>query len=204
MTVFNKRAGAAGLGAALLLATSPLVLAQSGGNAGADMAMVTAETADFMADMSGANEVPPVDTGATGHVYITYDEDSMTLHWTVYYSGLSGPVVAAHFHGPAPEGMNAPPVIDICAILAEEMANHQDQAPAAEPADANAPAMLMACGPTPPDGDAAQEMEFSGTTTLTQEQYDQLTSGMWYVNLHTPANPNGEIRGQVVAVDAAD
>ena len=37
----------------------------------------------------------------------------------------------------------------------------------------------------------------SGTATLTQPQVDQLKSGMWYINLHTAANPGGEIRGQV-------
>ncbi len=36
-----------------------------------------------------------------------------------------------------------------------------------------------------------------GSATLTQAQVDQLKAGMWYVNLHTAANPGGEIRGQV-------
>ncbi len=37
-----------------------------------------------------------------------------------------------------------------------------------------------------------------GSATLTDEQASQLTSGQWYVNIHTDANPKGEIRGQVV------
>ena len=36
-----------------------------------------------------------------------------------------------------------------------------------------------------------------GSATLTQAQVDQLKAGLWYVNLHTAANPGGEIRGQV-------
>jgi hypothetical protein len=36
-----------------------------------------------------------------------------------------------------------------------------------------------------------------GSATLTQEQVDQLKAGLWYVNLHTAANPGGEMRGQV-------
>jgi hypothetical protein len=36
-----------------------------------------------------------------------------------------------------------------------------------------------------------------GQTTLTQAQIDQLKQGLWYVNLHTAANPGGELRGQV-------
>jgi Cu/Zn superoxide dismutase len=38
-----------------------------------------------------------------------------------------------------------------------------------------------------------------GTATLTDAQASDLAAGKWYVNIHTAANPNGEIRGQVVA-----
>jgi len=36
-----------------------------------------------------------------------------------------------------------------------------------------------------------------GETKLTPQQADQLASGQWYVNLHTPTHPGGEIRGQL-------
>ena len=38
-----------------------------------------------------------------------------------------------------------------------------------------------------------------GMTTLDAAQSGDLMSGKWYMNLHTAANPNGEIRGQVSA-----
>jgi CHRD domain len=38
-----------------------------------------------------------------------------------------------------------------------------------------------------------------GTATLTAAQASDLTAGNWYMNLHTAANPDGEIRGQVTA-----
>lgn len=38
----------------------------------------------------------------------------------------------------------------------------------------------------------------SGTATLTDDQATALTTGKMYVNVHTAANPGGEIRGQVV------
>ncbi len=37
-----------------------------------------------------------------------------------------------------------------------------------------------------------------GTATLTDAQATDLLAGNWYVNIHTAANPKGEIRGQVV------
>lgn len=37
-----------------------------------------------------------------------------------------------------------------------------------------------------------------GTATLTDAQTKDLLAGLFYVNIHTAANPKGEIRGQVV------
>jgi len=36
-----------------------------------------------------------------------------------------------------------------------------------------------------------------GMATLNTAQTNDLMAGKWYMNLHTSANPNGEIRGQV-------
>ena len=36
-----------------------------------------------------------------------------------------------------------------------------------------------------------------GSATLTDAQIADLKAGMWYVNVHTAANPPGEIRGQL-------
>ena len=36
-----------------------------------------------------------------------------------------------------------------------------------------------------------------GATHLTAAQIADLNAGSWYINIHTAANPNGEIRGQV-------
>jgi hypothetical protein len=37
----------------------------------------------------------------------------------------------------------------------------------------------------------------TGSVTLTDEQAQQLASGLWYVNVHTANNPKGELRGQL-------
>ena len=36
-----------------------------------------------------------------------------------------------------------------------------------------------------------------GSATLTDAQAADLTAGRYYINVHTAANPDGEIRGQV-------
>lgn len=38
----------------------------------------------------------------------------------------------------------------------------------------------------------------SGSATLTDAQAADLVAGKYYINIHTAANPGGEIRGQVV------
>ncbi len=62
---------------------------------------------------SGAQEVPAVTTTASGTLSGTFNVNTNELQWAISWNGLSGDVVAAHFHGPAAAGTNAPPVIPI-------------------------------------------------------------------------------------------
>jgi len=72
-----------------------------------------AATESFVADLKGASEVPPNDTKGTGAVTATYDTASKKFTYSVTYQDLSGAASAAHFHGPAAPGANAPPVVPI-------------------------------------------------------------------------------------------
>ena len=65
----------------------------------------------FKVPLTGAQQVPPVQTSGTGTADLTYDPSTRVVTWTVVYDGLSGPATMAHFHGPAAEGKNAPVVI---------------------------------------------------------------------------------------------
>jgi len=97
----------------------------------------------------------------TGTLTATLDTVTNEFKYHIEFSGLTGAVVAAHFHGPAADGENAKPQLPV------------KTSPIASPID--------------------------GTATLTPEQAKDLADGKWYFNLHTAANPKGEIRGQVVA-----
>ena len=57
--------------------------------------------------LSGMNEVPSNQSMGKGTVEAVFNKQTNELMWTVTYSGLSGPAVAGHFHGPAQAGANA-------------------------------------------------------------------------------------------------
>ena len=67
-----------------------------------------AETLHFKAALTGPAETPPTDSKGVGTVDATYDDATKTLGWTINYSGLTGPALAAHFHGPAAARTAAP------------------------------------------------------------------------------------------------
>jgi hypothetical protein len=118
-----------------------------------------AATEHFSATLKGAEETPATDSKGTGKVDATLDTTTKAFSYTATYSGLSGPAVAAHFHGPAAPGASGPPVV-----------------------------------PVPK---SALTSPMKGKATLTDAQVKDLEAGQWYFNVHTAANPGGEIRGQV-------
>ncbi|MEO6747250.1 MAG: CHRD domain-containing protein [Caldimonas sp.] len=137
------------LGTALLGATLAV--------AGCGM-MPMSKTSSATNQMSGAQEVPPKPGPGAGTVVTTLNKETRALRWTITYSGVSGPVTAGHFHGPAAAGANAGVALPFSGSLASPI---------------------------------------EGNATLTEAQMADVVAGRWYANLHTAANPGGEIRGQV-------
>ena len=86
-----RRAAAPLLSAMVVLAA--LLLLASGPAARADILA-------FKADLSGRGEAPPNASAGAGHLEATLDTDALKLTWTCTYSGLTGAVTGAHFHGP--------------------------------------------------------------------------------------------------------
>ncbi len=120
--------------------------------------MSKSNTAAFSGAMNAASEVPPNMTRGSGMAEATLNKETNVLKYKITYDGLSGPATAAHFHGPASAGANAPVVV--------------------------------------PFTNASSPIE--GTATLTPAQAADLMAGRWYANVHTAANPGGEIRGQML------
>jgi hypothetical protein len=117
-----------------------------------------AETIQLKADLTGANEIPPNASPASGEAVATLDTDTKLLTWTVTYADLTGPALGAHFHGPSEPGKNAGIALPFKTV----------QSP------------------------------IEGTATLSENQAAHLLSGKWYANIHTAANPGGELRGQMM------
>lgn len=105
--------------------------------------------------LAGSQEVPPVETAATGTGEINVAADG-TVTGSVTTTGVSGTM--AHVHSGA-EGVNGPPVITLTK-----------------------------------EGDT---YSVPAGSKLTPEQVTAFNSGGLYVNVHSAANPGGEIRGQL-------
>jgi hypothetical protein len=111
---------------------------------------------DSTPTLTGAEEVPPVNTQATGVSRIAVIGDK-TITGSVEIRNLNA--TAAHIHL-APRGQNGPVIIP-----------------------------LVKTG--------ENVWSVPGNTMLTSAQFDAYRSGNLYVNVHSAANPDGEIRAQL-------
>lgn len=127
-------------------------------------AQATNTVLPFTVLLSGAAEIPAVNTTATGLGTLTIEGSNLT--YNISFSGLSGPASAGHIHAPADATNNTAPMIQF----------------------------------TVP---AATSGTIFGTTSITADQLSYILNGMAYVNIHTPLNPGGEIRGQIVPLRIA-
>jgi hypothetical protein len=72
-----------------------------------------AATIQLKADLKASAEVPPKDSAGMGTLTGTLNTETNEFTYHIEFSGLTGPAVAAHFHGPAAEGANAKPQLPI-------------------------------------------------------------------------------------------
>ena len=106
--------------------------------------------------LSGAQEVPPVNTPGTATSTVVVSGDK-NIGGNIEVNGFTS--TAAHVHEGAP-GRNGPVIIP-----------------------------LVKSGPN--------SWSVAPNTILTSEQFDAYQRGNLYVNVHSAANPNGEVRAQL-------
>jgi hypothetical protein len=134
---------------------------------------------NFVAPLSGAEEVPPVDTRARGVAVFQLSADGTQLSYRLIASNI-GNVTQAHIHCCAPAGANAGVVVWLY--------------------PSGPPAMLI---PGRHDGVLATGTitgadlvgDMAGQTL--DDLIEQIVAGNAYVNVHTLQFPPGEIRGQM-------
>ena len=132
------------------------------------------DTNTFAATLNGAGERPAVTTPATGNAtFVSSTSGAITtITYTVTVSGnLSGPVTAAHIHsGGANDPSGASGIIVPLTVTSTGTTG------------------VLVAGAFTTTGNA---------TTNIQQLLTAMLAGNTYINLHTAAHPNGEIRGQI-------
>lgn len=132
--------------------------------------------------VDGSQEVPSVATPGSGTASV-----ALTPFWRHLiirdidawwgdkseFSNLSGTVTAAHIHGPAAVGSNGPVITPLEIDLGVSSGS-----------------FTTPFVPTQPNSPYGFQ--------LTPQQYQDALNGLLYINIHTTAFPDGEIRGQLI------
>jgi hypothetical protein len=130
------------------------------------------ELQPFTSQMSGTEEVPPVDTTATGTAEFNLGTNGIDYQASV--SGISG-VTAAHIHS-GNVGENGPVIVT---LFKSDTPSNQTNG-------------VLVKGTI-----TAADLEGPMQGKQISDLVSAMSSGGTYVNVHTEANPNGEIRGQI-------
>jgi hypothetical protein len=133
-----------------------------------------AQTYTFTADLNGGNEVPPITTGAGGTATITLNVTAGTVAWAIDVYNLPSGVTAGHIHAGS-DNVAGPVVINFN-----------------------------------PTQNLSNDFRISGSANLSeltarpaqginsvQDLVQMMLNEDCYVNVHSQANPGGEIRGQL-------
>jgi hypothetical protein len=125
----------------------------------------------FTTQMSGGEEVPPVTTSATGTAEFNSSPDGISYQLSL--SDISD-VTAAHIHS-GNVGENGPVIVTL--YSSDTAANQTDG--------------VFAQGLI-----SADDLEGSMQGKEISDLISEMSNGVTYVNVHTQAYPDGEIRGQ--------
>jgi hypothetical protein len=141
--------------------------------------IANSQTERFSARLSGAEEVPPINTAGTGNFEMTIQQGTISFELT--FSDLSSPLGVAHLHF-APSKVNGGVMIFLCG------GGGQPDCPATT--EGTITGTITAANVT---GPAAQGIEPGDLDSA----LEAVRNGLSYANMHTANFGGGEIRGQV-------
>ena len=147
----------------------------------------------FVANLNGANEVPPVNTPGTGLATVILDPTAQTLQVNATFSGLTSNDVAAHIHCCAPLGTNVGVATTVPAFpgfpLGVTSGTYNSVVFDLTQSTIYNPAFVTLEG---------------GLAQAEAALIAGIEGGQTYFNIHTVNNPGGEIRSQLFAVAAPE
>jgi hypothetical protein len=146
----------------------------------------------FIANLSGANEIPPTGSPGTGTVILVLDPTAQTLQLTVTFSNLTSNVAAAHIH---------------CCMSSPFDTTANAPVATAVPAFPGFPVGVTSGTYTSPVFDLTQALIYnpafitSHSSSIPQAEAALIAgieNGETYFNIHTVLFGAGEIRGLLV------
>lgn len=133
-----------------------------------------AQTVTLSATLTGAGEVPAINTGSFGTATVTVDARAQTVTYRVDVFNLPSGVAASHIHVGA-VGTNGPVIV-----------NFAPPVPASND---------FAFSGTARDTDFILRPD-QGIRSV-EDAIQAILGGNTYVNVHSAVNPGGEVRGQL-------
>jgi CHRD domain len=141
--------------------------------------VVNSQTERFSASLSGAEEVPPINTAGTGNLQMSIEQGVITFELS--FADLSSPLAAAHMHF-APTKVNGGVMIFLCG------GGNQPDCPATT--SGTITGTITAANVTGPEAQGINPGDLDSAL-------EAVRHGLSYTNMHTENFGGGEIRGQV-------
>ena len=160
--------------AGLILSTA--AFADNNGNGGA-----------LRVRLIGFEEVPAVNSDASGDFQARVSRDGQSVDWTLTYSGLQAPVLQSHIHF-AQKSVNGSIIVWLCGTAT----NPGPAGTQTCPGQAGTLSGTFTSANVLAGATASQQFNAGDLDSIV----DAMRAGIAYANIHTTLSPGGEIRGQ--------
>ncbi len=150
-----------------------------------------AQKTKFEANLAGKNETPAVETSAQGTATFELSPDGKSLKYTLSVNDAAD-VTMAHIHLGEP-GQAGKPVAPLYPEKMSSMSSMSSDKTAGAPNDKMAMGMTCIAQGTI----TANNLVGSFKGKSIQDLVEAIRTGKTYVNVHTKAHPDGEIRGTI-------